>query len=116
MSEDREGCDIETLGGVLEDAVSRSILVHARTESLSASVLADRCDVSTVTIYRRLETLREHDLVLASTVPERDGNHYKVYRTNIRHLTISLTEEGFELEIEHNDTPADRFTRLIEDM
>lgn len=111
-----EDCDVETIGGVLEDAVARSILVHARTESLSASALADRCDVSTVTVYRRLETLREHDLVAASTVPERDGNHYKVYRTNVRRLTVDLTEEGFELTVERNDTPADRFTRLIEEM
>lgn len=111
-----EECDVETIGSVLEDAVARSILVHARTESLSASALADRCDVSTVTIYRRLETLREHDLVVASTVPERDGNHYKVYRTNVRRLTVSLTDEGFDLEIERSDTPADRFTRLIEEM
>lgn len=111
-----EECDVETIGSVLEDAVARSILVHARTESLSASALADRCDVSTVTIYRRLETLREHDLVVASTIPERDGNHYKVYRTNVRRLTVSLTDEGFDLEIERSDTPADRFTRLIEEM
>lgn len=111
-----EDCDVETVGSVLEDAVARSILVHARTESLSASARAERCDVSTVTIYRRLETLREHDLVVASTVPERDGNHYKAYRTNVRRLTVSLTEEGFELEIERKDTPADRFTTLIEEM
>ncbi|ELY49759.1 winged helix-turn-helix domain-containing protein [Natronorubrum bangense] len=111
-----EDCDVETIGGVLEDSVARSILVHARTESLSANALADRCDVSTVTIYRRLETLREHDLVVASTVPERDGNHYKVYRTNVRRLTVDLTDDGFELSIERTDTAADRFTRLIEEM
>ncbi|ELZ07900.1 winged helix-turn-helix domain-containing protein [Natrialba aegyptia] len=111
-----EDCDVETIGGVLEDDVARSILVHARTEALSASTLSERCDVSTVTIYRRLETLREHDLVAASTVPESDGNHYKVYRTNVRRLTVELTEEGFELDIERADTPADRFTRLIEEM
>ncbi|OVE84240.1 winged helix-turn-helix domain-containing protein [Natronolimnobius baerhuensis] len=111
-----EECDVETIGSVLEDAVARSILVHAQSDPVSASALADHCDVSTVTIYRRLETLREHDLVVASTVPERDGNHYKVYKTNVRRLSVTLTEDGFELSIERTDTPADRFTRLIEEL
>ncbi|MDG5821720.1 winged helix-turn-helix domain-containing protein [Natronococcus sp. A-GB7] len=111
-----EECDVETIGGVLEDSVARSILVHAQSEPMSASVLAERCDVSTVTIYRRLETLQEHDLVVASTIPERDGNHYKVYKTNVHQLTVSLTEDGFELSIKRTGTAADRLTRLIEEM
>lgn len=111
-----EECDVETIGSVLNDDVARSILVHARSEALSASALAERCDVSEVTIYRRLETLRDHDLVAATTVPNRDGHHYKVYRANLHRLTVTLTDDGFELSVERSETPADRLTRLIEEM
>ncbi|ARS89095.1 helix-turn-helix domain-containing protein [Natrarchaeobaculum aegyptiacum] len=111
-----EECDVETIGSVLNDAVARSILVHVRSEAMSASTLAERCDVSEVTIYRRLETLRDHDLVTATTVPDRDGHHYKVYRANLHRLTVTLTDDGFDLSVERTETPADRLTRLIEEL
>ncbi|MCU4926509.1 helix-turn-helix domain-containing protein [Halobacteria archaeon AArc-dxtr1] len=111
-----EECDAGAIGAVLADDVARAILVHTQTDALSASALADRCEVSEVTIYRRLETLREHDLVTEATVPDRDGHHYKTYRANLHRLTVALTDDGFSLDVERRETPADRFTTLIEEM
>ncbi|AGB39122.1 ArsR/SmtB family transcription factor [Natronococcus occultus] len=111
-----EDVDVDTVGSVLEDAVARSILVQTTREPMSASTLAERCGVSEATIYRRLETLRASDLVAETTVPDRDGHHYKVYRSNLHRLTVDLTEDGFDLTIERKETAADRLTRLIEEL
>lgn len=107
---------VEDVASVLEDPCSRCILVQARDGYTSVPVLAEACDVSEATVYRRLEPMREHDLVLERTVPDEDGHHYTTYRTNLDHVTFELGENGFTIEVSRRDSPADRFTRLIEEM
>lgn len=111
-----EEADVAALADVLDDACARCILVRAYTQHMSASDLAERCDVSEPTIYRRLETLRALDLVVARTVPDADGHHYEEFRTNLDRLAVNLTPEGFDVTVSRRETPADRFTRLIEEM
>lgn len=108
--------DVEAVADVLEDDCARCILVRAYTEPMSASALAERCDVSEPTVYRRLETLREHDLLLERTHPDEQGHHYKEYRTNLDRLTVDVTPEGFEVEVSRRESMADRFTRLVEEL
>jgi predicted transcriptional regulator len=107
--------DVADLAAVLEDGCARCILVQARTEPMSASELADGCDVSEPTVYRRLETLREYDLVVERTQPEEGGHHYHVYRTRLDRVTIQLTDDGFEVDVRRASL-ADRFTRLGAEM
>lgn len=113
MSDDSE---VATIAGIIEDSVSRCILRSAYGQHLSASELADGCDASEPTIYRRLETLSEHDLVVERGRPDEDGHHYTEYRTNLERVTVEVGPDGFELRISRRETPADRFTRLIEEM
>ena len=108
--------DVAAIAGLLEDSVSRCILRSAHDEHMAASELAERCDVSEPTIYRRLETLREHDLVVERGRPGDRGHHYTEYRTNLNRVTVEIRGDGFELRIDRRETPADRFTRLIEEM
>lgn len=108
--------DVETVAEVLDDACARCILVRAHTDPMSATDLAERCDVSEPTVYRRLETLREHDLVVARTRPDEDGHHYKEYRTNLERLTVEVGPDGFEVDLSRRESMADRFTRLVEEM
>lgn len=110
------GTDVAGLADVLDDACARCILVRAYTEPMSASALADRCDVSEPTVYRRLETLRELDLVVTRTVPDADGHHYEEFKTNLDGLSFELSGDGFDVTVERREPPADRFTRLIEEL
>lgn len=113
MSED---ADIEAVADVLDDDCARCILVRAHTEPMSATELAERCDVSEPTVYRRLERLREQDLVVERTHPDEGGHHYKEYQTNLDELTVRVSSEGFDVDVRRRESMADRFTRIVEEL
>ncbi|WP_115864403.1 ArsR/SmtB family transcription factor [Halorussus litoreus] len=114
MSEDDE---IERLAAVLEDPTARTILTEASREPVSATTLSERCGVSEPTIYRRLDDLRECDLLVERTKLDPDGGHHRtMYSTNLEHITVALREGQLELQVKRREDPADRFTRLVEGM
>jgi DNA-binding transcriptional ArsR family regulator len=108
--------DAETVAAVLADDTARTILEATATEPMSAEELSDRCGVSTPTVYRRLETLREHDLVDERTHPDEDGHHYKEYAARLDRIVFELTDDGFRCRLSRRDRMADRFTRFVEGM
>ncbi|MFC7230181.1 ArsR family transcriptional regulator [Saliphagus sp. GCM10025308] len=120
MSEDADAgadanADIERLATVLEDPTARTILTETSQEPLSARTLSER--VSEPTIYRRLEDLRECDLLVEQTKPDPErGHHRTMYATNFERLTVELRDGHLELRVDRREDPADRFTRLIEGM
>lgn len=83
---------------------------------MSVQQLASHCGTSKATIYRRIETLREHKLVAEKMVPDEDGHHYKVYQTNVDSIRVNVSETGFEVEVDRRETMADRLTQFIEDI
>ncbi len=114
MSEDDE---IERLAAVLEDPTARTILTEASREPVSATTLSERCDVSEPTVYRRLEDLRECNLLVERTKLDPDGGHHRtMYSTNLERITVELREGQLELQVQRREDPADRFTRLVEGM
>ena len=81
--------DVEAIAGLLEDETARTILTATSQQPMSASELEAHCDASGPTIYRRLERLREHDLVVERTRPDPAGGHHsKVYVPNLRRVTV----------------------------
>lgn len=108
--------DSETgpITGLLADEVARTILEATVEEPLSAERLSDRCGVSPATVYRRLETLVEHDLVAARTEPDDEGHHYKVYTATLDRVVVDLTADGFEVRVTRRQRMADRFTDFVE--
>ncbi|WP_256300096.1 ArsR/SmtB family transcription factor [Haloarchaeobius salinus] len=104
------------VAGLLEDEYARAILVNTSSEPMSATELAERCDASPPTIYRRIDRLREHDLVESEQELDPDGHHYEVFVANLERVTIELGDDGFEVEIERQTDPADRFTSLFEEL
>ena len=107
--------DLETVAGLLEDETTRAILTETSQQPMSASTLAERCDASGPTIYRRLERLRDCELVVERTNPDPEaGHHRKVYAPNLRRVTIELRDGSFTVDVERQEDMADRFTRLIE--
>lgn len=114
--------DVGTIAELLADETTRQILLATRTEPMDANTLADRCGVSPSTVYRRVDRLREHDLLVERTQPDADGHHYQVYAARLDRVSIDVTSEGFDVAVERRDDdrladgPVDRFTRLVEGM
>ncbi|WP_394352359.1 ArsR/SmtB family transcription factor [Halolamina sp. R1-12] len=108
---------IEAVAGLLEDETARAILTQTSREPMSASELKQRCDASGPTIYRRLEQLRERDLIEEQTRPDPESGHHKqVYAPNLRRVTVELVDGELRLEIDRREDMSDRFTRLIENI
>lgn len=108
-----ESPDLETVVGLMDDDYARAILRETSVEALSAGELADRCDASRQTVYRRLDSLQEAGLVTEQTRPREDGHHDAVYAATLDRLSIELREGTFEFELEQSESnAADELTRL----
>jgi len=111
------GQDPEEAGviSLLDDEYARAILVESSREALSASALADRCDASEPTVYRRIEQLREYDLVVEQQQLDPEGHHYKTYRTRVERVTVEIEDGEYSIDVSRREVDAaDRFTRLFE--
>lgn len=115
MSDDED--DIERLAAVLEDSTARTIITEASREPMSATTLSERCNVSEPTVYRRLNDLRDCELLVERTKLDPEGGHHRtMYSTNLERINIELRDGQFDLRVERREDPADRFTQLIEGM
>ncbi len=75
------------------DQHARRVLAAISREPQSATELAEECDLSSPTVYRRIELLDEYDLITDRTLVAEDGNHYKVYESNFESTVVSLEDE-----------------------
>lgn len=74
-------------------------------------------DVSWTTIYRRIQTLLELDLVEGQICPKAGGTDATTYAATLSEITISLESGLFEAEVTHTDTDAvDRLNQLWSDL
>ena len=113
VDEDRS---IEDILDTIGDQHARTVLAAISRESRSAKELAEVCDLSLPTIYRRLELLEEHDLVDERTTVAEDGNHYNIYECNFDSTVIQLEDEEYKVRIYRKENLPDRFTRLWDDL
>lgn len=93
--------DAETLFDVFERADARRILALTSVEERSAQELADRCDTSEATIYRRLDVLQDHDLVVENDRVDGDGNHFRTYATNLDEVRFRLRDGSFVIDVSY---------------
>jgi DNA-binding transcriptional ArsR family regulator len=115
MSED--GPELATVASLLEDETVREILIKTHAEPMSARRLKEYCDASGPTIYRRLERLRNADLIVEQTRPDpEEGHHRQMYAPNLERIVIELEADGLSVQITRRETMADRFTRFVEGM
>ena len=99
---------------LLDDEYARDILVATYREPKSADALAEVCDASPSTIYRRVERLEDQRLLDAEQRLDPDGHHYEVYAACLQRVTVELTEDGIEIDVDREEDAVDRFTRLYE--
>ncbi|ERH08245.1 MAG: putative transcriptional regulator [Halonotius sp. J07HN4] len=94
--------DEEPIGEILSllaDDYVQSILAALRAAPKPATEIADDCNMSTVTVYRRLDRLETAGLVTATTQIAADGNHRATYRARQVSVDLSLTEDGLTGEV-----------------
>lgn len=113
MDEDRS---IEEILDTIGDQQARRVLAEVSRESQSAKQLAEKLDVSQATIYRRIDMLKEHDLVTEQTLVADDGNHYQVYECNFNSTVISLDDDQYDVRIFREENLPDRFTQLWDEL
>jgi predicted transcriptional regulator len=107
---------IEEILDTIGDEHARRVLAAISREPRSAKELAEECDLSLPTVYRRIEMLNEYDLVKDQTLVADDGNHYKIYESNFESTVISLEENEYRVRIYREENLPDRFSQLWDDL
>lgn len=113
--EDKEWAP-ETVFDVFGDSVARRILVLASEQQVSAEELADILDTSLPTVYRRLNTLGEYDLLSEHQQIDQDGTHYKTYTTALDRITFEIEDGGYSIDIELRQSLVDQFETFWSDL
>ncbi len=97
---DADGGDSPELFDLLIEPTTREILVAVDDEPLSAKDLAERCDVSGPTMYRRVNAMEEFDLVRSGTEIDPNGNHYTVYESNVDQIEVEIDPSDGEVSVD----------------
>lgn len=111
-----EKVDSSTLFEVFADDYSRMILLAADEEPRTAKALSELCDASLTTVYRRISTLQEYDLIAVHSTIGSGGEHKQLFETTIEALHVEISEGNLELSIETRNELADNFTSLWENL
>lgn len=106
----------ESVFDVLGCDISRKILLVASEEPASASELADRCDVSTPTVYRRINALQEFDMLDEQVAVADDGHHHKRFRTVLSEANVRLDDGEFTVDVVRTTDRADSLSGLWRDL
>jgi len=111
---------------LLSDEYARDILAAASEKPMSANELAEQCGMSEPTVYRRISSLQEHELVAEQTKIETGGNDYKLYVATLSGFSLELEDGSFESSLERQSAPefpgqdeadtADRFKKMWENL
>lgn len=114
MNEDAQSG--RALLALLGDEHIQKILCATSEGRMSAAELHEICDASLATIYRRIETLLEHGLLIEQAEIDPAGDHYQVYEAGFDDLDIHLEDGEFDVQLRVRDQAADRFTEVWEDI
>lgn len=117
MSEDHDEREVLAL---LDDDYARAILTATSAEPMSANELSERCDASNSTIYRRIDRLKEQDLIDEQTEFDPGGHHRSVYVSRLEGVDVRFEDGRVRVELERREPSAedvaDRFTRMWQDL
>lgn len=108
--------DPENVFDVLGSEVARQILVLASLRPMAAVDLAEHCDVSDPTIYRRIHALQEYDMLEEQMELDDDGHHYKRFRTNLKEVRFRIGEGEFDIDLRLKKDYSEKFTDFWNDL
>ncbi|PSQ40089.1 transcriptional regulator [Halobacteriales archaeon SW_5_70_135] len=103
---------LDTVG----DEETRDVLAAVSEGPRSARKLGESLSMSLPTVYRRIETLEENDLVRSETYVAEGGNHYDVHESNFDSTVIRLEDEQNDVRIHRKENVPDRFASLWNDL
>lgn len=83
---------------------------------MSAKELADICDRSLATVYRRVQAMEDYDLLSEELARDPDGTQYNEYKSDLNEITISVDEGRLNVNIDIEKDTVDQFAGLIEDL
>lgn len=101
---------------VLASEDVRRILVASSVQPMSAKELAEICDRSLATVYRRVNVMKEYNLLSEELTRDPDGTQYNEYRSDLNKITISVEDGQLEVDIDIERDTVDQFAELIEDL
>ncbi|AZH25642.1 winged helix-turn-helix domain-containing protein [Haloplanus aerogenes] len=96
--------DVNAILHALQDDDCRAVLEATDEESLSASELAETCDLPLSTTYRKLDALTEAGLLAERTRLCPDGKHASEYVRVVDEVLVDAGA-GFELTITRRELP-----------
>ena len=108
--------DPDDIFDVLASEDVRRILVATSVRPMSAKELADICDRSLATIYRRVQAMEDYDLLSEELTRDPDGTQYNEYRSDLNEITINVDEGQLNVNIDIERDTVDQFAELIEDL
>jgi predicted transcriptional regulator len=92
----------EEILSLLNAEYTESILESIHTEAKAARDIAEQCNASRPTVYRRLNGLQEAGLVETAMLYDVDGHHRTVFEATFEELSIDVTDEGLDVTITTN--------------
>lgn len=107
----RTEAEITELLAVLDDQDCRAVLEATGEEPLTAKEVANRCDLSSSTTYRKIDRLVDAGLLTESIRISGTGKHASEYSRSVDRVELSIGDTGTELQVERGSVnqaqPAD---------
>ncbi|RQH00348.1 helix-turn-helix domain-containing protein [Natrarchaeobius oligotrophus] len=88
---------------VLGDTCARTILIATSDGPKTAKELTERTDSSSATVYRRINSLLESDLLIECVRFEEDGSHTTAYEATVERLDVRIDANGIDVSIARPD-------------
>jgi DNA-binding HxlR family transcriptional regulator len=86
---------------------TQTIIGQIHDSPTPARAVAESCDASRTTVYRRLNRLVDAGLVEPRMTYDPDGHHRTVFETTIDSLTLDLTDDGYQLDVHTHSSNVD---------
>lgn len=84
---------------LLGDEYACEILQALAGGPMPARALADRCDMSRPTVYRRLDRLTTAGVVASRLRPAADGHHRQEFRLVVDEVEFRVCEDGIDGDV-----------------
>lgn len=108
--------DPDSLFEVFGDELVRQILVVANERPIAAETITEHSEASLPTVYRRLNTLEELDLLRQRRRIDDDGNQYQEYETTLQRVSFELEDRGFDVDVRVRSDLSDQFEAFWDEL
>lgn len=99
----------ESIFDVFGDSLARKLLVLLSEEALPVEELTDYLDASAPTIYRRLNTMIDYDLVTEHQEIDEQGHHYRTFETTLKRISLEIEDGGYDVDVTLRRSMVDQF-------